>query len=69
MKNPGILAAFLSGAALGTATGILFAPAKGETTRMRIKEYLCSKGICLTQNDLDELAELIAAGVEPEEES
>lgn len=33
------LAAFLLGAVVGVAAGVLFAPAKGETTRRRIKRW------------------------------
>ena len=45
MKGLNFLAAFLGGAAIGAALGILFAPEKGEDTRQKIKDILREKGI------------------------
>ena len=63
MKGLNILAAFLGGAAIGAACGILFAPEKGENTRQKIKDILREKGIKLNRSELDELVDQIAAEV------
>ena len=63
MKGLNVLAAFLGGAAIGTACGILFAPEKGENTRQRIKDILREKGIKLNRSEMDELVDKIASEV------
>ncbi len=63
MKGMNILAAFLGGAAIGAALGILFAPEKGEDTRQKIKDILREKGINLNRSEMDELVDKIAAEV------
>ena len=63
MKGSNILAAFLGGAAIGAACGILFAPEKGENTRQKIKDILREKGIKLNRSEMDELVDQIAAEV------
>ena len=50
MKGLNILAAFLGGAAIGAACGILFAPEKGENTRQKIKDILREKGLKLNRS-------------------
>ncbi|MBO5251527.1 MAG: YtxH domain-containing protein [Bacteroidaceae bacterium] len=63
MKGLSVLAAFLGGAAIGAACGILFAPEKGEDTRQKIKDILREKGIKLNRSEMDELVDKIAAEV------
>ena len=47
MKCASLLAGFLTGAAIGAALGILFAPEKGEDTRSKINDVLRENGIKL----------------------
>ena len=63
MKGLNILAAFIGGAAIGAALGILFAPEKGEETLKKIKDILREKGINLNRSEMDELVDKIAAEV------
>ena len=60
MKGLSILAAFLGGAAVGAACGILFAPEKGSDTRERIIDALRKRGIKLDRKEMEELVGDIA---------
>ncbi|MBO8437554.1 MAG: YtxH domain-containing protein [Bacteroidetes bacterium] len=55
MKSVAVISAFLGGAVLGAALGIIFAPAKGSETRACISDYLESHGIKLNREQLNEL--------------
>ena len=63
MKALSIIAAFLGGAIVGAATGILLAPEKGVDVRKKIKDILREKGIRLNHAEMEELADQIAAEV------
>ena len=53
-KSVGLIAAFLGGAAVGGALGVLFAPQSGEETRRKIAAALEKRGIKLGENDLND---------------
>lgn len=58
MKNSaGIIMAFLGGALIGGALGLLFAPESGEETRKKIVDELEKRGIKLNKTELDNLAD------------
>ena len=55
MKAINYLVAFLGGAVIGTAAGILLAPEKGSDTRERIIEALRKRGIRLNRKEMNAL--------------
>lgn len=57
MKAINFLAAFLGGAAVGAACGLLFAPEKGSETRSKIAEALRKRGIKLSREEMQELVD------------
>ncbi|MCI5980678.1 MAG: YtxH domain-containing protein [Sodaliphilus pleomorphus] len=59
-----ILYSFLGGAVVGASIAILFAPAKGEDTRKRIKDLLKKKGIDFTDDEVERLVDQISAQIE-----
>ena len=63
MKGLSILAAFLGGAVVGAAAGILFAPESGEATRRKIADALRKRGSKLSLTDMEKLVDEIAAEV------
>ena len=63
MRSLSILAAFLGGAVVGAACGILFAPEKGEDSRLKISEALRKRGIKLDRKQLNDLVDEIASEV------
>ena len=66
MKGLNVLAAFLGGAVVGAAVGILSAPEKGEDTRQKIADILRKKGIRLNRNEMEDLVDEIASEIKAE---
>ena len=60
-----VLAAFLGGAAVGAACGVLFAPEKGTDTRNRIAEAIRKRGTKLNSKDMESLVDDIADELQP----
>jgi gas vesicle protein len=68
MKNPvGLIAAFLGGAIVGGALGLLFAPESGDETRKKIVDALEKRGIKLSKTEMEDLVDEIKSQVSAEE--
>lgn len=63
MRSLGIIAAFLGGAVVGGAIGVLFAPDKGENSRKKIAEALRKRGIDLKGDEMSALVEEISSEI------
>lgn len=70
MKGLNYFIAFLSGAVVGAAAGLLFAPEKGSDLRARIAEALHKRGIHLNKDELNALVQEISEEItnNPDEE-
>ena len=69
MKALNFLAAFVGGAAVGAAFGILFAPERGTDTREKIAEAIRKRGIRLNRKEMDTLVDEIAEEIKSGEEA
>ncbi|MDO4930483.1 MAG: YtxH domain-containing protein [Bacteroidales bacterium] len=65
MKGLNLIAAFLGGALVGAACGVLLAPEKGADTRQKIVDALRKKGIRLSRKEMDDLVDELADQVDP----
>ncbi len=65
MKQVTAICAFLGGAVVGAAVGVLLAPEKGSDTRTRIADILREKGIKLEGCELKEVANKIEQHLHP----
>ncbi len=60
MKTSNLLA-LLGGIAVGVILGMLFSPDSGKNNRAKINDYLRSKGINLSSEELDQFIEKMKA--------
>ncbi|WP_018108452.1 YtxH domain-containing protein [Bacteroides propionicifaciens] len=63
MRTLGIIGAFIGGAVIGGALGILFAPEEGEKTREKIADALRQRGINLNKREMKDLVNEIASEI------
>ena len=64
MKALNYLVAFVGGAAIGDACGLLFAPEKGSDLREKIAEALRKRGIKLNRQEMTDLVDEIAEEIQ-----
>lgn len=64
MKALNLLYAFLGGAIVGCSAALLFAPAKGEDVRSKIRDILRRKGIDICDKEVDDLVAELSATVD-----
>lgn len=68
MKNVSTITAFIGGAIVGAALGLLFAPKKGSELRHSIMESLRKRGIRLNHKEMDTLVDEIAEELQTNED-
>lgn len=67
MKNGSVITAFIGGAIVGAALGLLFAPQKGSELRKKIADTLRKRGIRLNNKEMNNLVDEIAEELQSEE--
>lgn len=68
MRASEFVVAFISGAVIGAATGLLLAPEKGSDLREKIIEALRKRGIRLSTKEMSTLVNEIAEELRPNNE-
>lgn len=68
MKAASFMAAFLGGAVVGAAAGLLFAPVKGSELRAKIMDSLQKRGIRLSSKEMESLVDEIAEELKTNED-